>query len=60
MAAYRWSPWETRKFMQTGLEVRQHDNCEFTLSMERFCLGVEPININTEMGQEGGQPGNSL
>ena len=42
--------------MQAGLEVREFDNGELVLSMERFCLGVEPIDLNTERRKKEDSP----
>lgn len=45
---YWWSPWETGRFMQTGPEVIQNVDFSFTLTQERFCLGIKQIPLSSE------------
>jgi hypothetical protein len=44
---YRWSEWEERRFTQTGIEIVQHDDCNFTTTEESFSVSVEPIEITS-------------
>eukprot|EP00435_Cladocopium_sp_Y103_P041871 s1760_g11.t1 len=49
---YKWSEWESGKFVQCGVLVQQHDDGTYTLSQEKYAEELQHINIRSARRKE--------